>query len=129
MNFKTKGYQFHHVGIPITEKRTGEKYSSTFKMYTSGGENEVFRIQYHRFEPDSPLHPLIQTKTHVAFKVASITEAIKGKQLLLDPYFPFPGFKVAIIEEQGMPIEFIETDLSEDEIWNGSKENTMIYPD
>lgn len=29
-------YQYHHIGIPITEPRDGERYSPTMDMYTSG---------------------------------------------------------------------------------------------
>lgn len=131
MTTKTVKYEYHHMGIPTTQKREGEKYSSTFKMYTSGGQNSEFRIQYHRFEDDSSLHPLIKTVPHVAFKVKSIDEAIKGKEVILGPYFPFEGFRVAIIidEESGAPVEFIETTLSEEEIWNTPKGKSVIYPE
>lgn len=129
MSVKTVNYEYHHMGIPTTQVREGEKYSSTFKMYTSGGQGSEFRIQYHRFEEDSPLHPLIKTVPHVAFKVDSIDEAIEGKTVILGPYFPFAGFRVAIIDDNGTPIEFIETTLSEEEIWYGSKQNSVIYPE
>jgi hypothetical protein len=126
---KTTNYQFHHMGIPTDRPREGERYSSTFKMYTSGGENSEYRIQYHRFEADCPLHPLIKTKAHVAFKVDSIAAAIKDKEVILAPYEPIPGFKVAMIAECGVPIEFIETKLSEEEIWYSEHKNTLIYPE
>ena len=126
---KTTTYQFHHIGIPTDTPRESERYSSTFKMYTSGGENSEYRIQYHRFEADCPLHPLIQTKAHVAFKVDSIATAIEGKEVILAPYEPIPGFKVAMIAECGAPIELIETDLSEEEIWYSDHKNTLIYPE
>lgn len=122
-------YQFHHVGIPTTEKREGERYSEPFKMYTSGGEAPT-RIQYHRFEPGCPLHPLIQSKPHVAFKVECLAKAIEGKNVILEPYAPFAGFKVAITEENGNPVEYIETSLSEDDIWDDSQhKDSVIYPD
>ncbi|CEG56180.1 VOC family protein [Legionella fallonii] len=126
---KTVNYIYHHMGIPTKEIREGEKYSSTFKMYTSGGQDSEFRIQYHRFEEGSPLHPLIQSIPHIAFKVDNIEEATRGKDVILGPYEPFVGFKVAMIIESGTPIEFIETQLSEEEIWNDSHENSVIYPD
>lgn len=129
MTVRTTTYEYHHMGIPTEQIREGEKYSSTFKMYTSGGQDSEYRIQYHRFEADSPLHPLIKTMSHVAFKVGSIEAAIKNKEVILGPYEPFPGFKVAIIAEDGAPIEFIETDLSEEEIWYGSHKNSVIYPE
>ena len=110
-------YKYHHTGIPTTEKKEGERYSQTFKMYSTPGNNPA-RIQWHRFEKDCPLHLLIQTVSHVAFKVQSIDEAIKGMNVILEPYYPFERFRVAMVEVEGAPIEFIETDLSEDVIWD-----------
>ncbi len=112
-------------------KRPGERYSSTFKMYTSGGGNSEFRVQYHRFEEGSTLHLAIKTMPHVAFKVGCIDDAIKDKNVILGPYFPIEGFRVAIIldENSGVPIEFIETDLTEEEIWSDPKGKSVIYPD
>lgn len=120
-------YEYHHMGIPTDKPRVGEKYSPTFKMYTTRGDNE-FRIQWHRFEEGCPLHPLIQSVPHVAFKVSSIEEAIKGKVILLEPYYPFENFRVAMVEIDGAPIEFIETNLSEEEIWGDHHNGSMIYP-
>lgn len=121
-------YEYHHMGIPTDTPRKNEKYSSTFKMYTTDGNNP-FRIQWHRFEAGCPLHPLIQTVPHVGFKVSSIDEAIKDRKVILEPYYPFEGFRVAMVEIDGAPVEFIETDLTEDEIWGGSKQGSVIYPE
>lgn len=121
-------YEYHHMGIPTNKPREGEKYSSAFKMYTTQGNNE-FRIQWHRFEKGCPLHPLIQSTPHVAFKVSSIDEAIQGKKVLLEPYYPFAGFRVAMVEIEGAPVELIETDLSEEEIWADTHKGSVIYPE
>ena len=112
---KELSYEYHHTGIPTTEPKANERYSSTFKMYTTPGDNE-FRIQWHRFEEGCPLHPLVQTVPHVAFKVASIDEAIVGRKVILEPYYPFEGFRVVMVEIDGAPVELIETNLSEEEI-------------
>ncbi|QIW09597.1 helicase [Francisella sp. LA112445] len=122
-------FEYHHVGIPVTEPRQGERYSSVMDMYTSGGELPG-RIQYHRFGPNCPLDKLIQTQPHIAYKVEDLEEVIKGKNILLEPYFPIEGFKVVIVEENGAVIEFIETNLTEQEIWDESKhKGSNIYPD
>lgn len=121
-------YEYHHMGIPTTEPKANEKYSPTFKMHTTDGNND-FRIQWHRFEAGCPLHPLIQSVPHVAFKVSSIDEAIKNKNVILEPYYPFEGFRVAMVEIDGAPVEFIETDLSEETIWGESHKGSVIYPD
>ncbi|CUH96769.1 hypothetical protein P22_2880 [Propionispora sp. 2/2-37] len=121
-------YYYHHTGIPTTKPREGERYSPTFKMYTTGGHND-FRIQWHRFEEGCPLHPLIQSMPHVAFKVDNLDEAIAGKVILMEPYYPFDGYRVATIEIEGAPVELIETSLSEKEIWCDSlHQNSVLYP-
>lgn len=121
--------EFHHVGIPTKEVQPGERYSPVFKMYTSGGSGPT-RIQYHRFEAESPLHPLIQALPHVAFKVKRLEEAIEGKVVILEPYEPFTGFRVAMTDEGGWPVEYIETNLTEDQIWDDkAHKNSMIYPE
>lgn len=117
-------YQFHHMGIPTTEPKPNERYSAKYRMYTADADSADFRIQWHRFEPGCPLHPLIQTVPHPAFKVPSLAMAIADKNVLLGPYEPLPGFHVAIIEEGGVPIEFIETILSDEEIWGRAQQGT-----
>ncbi|MBK2112077.1 helicase [Francisella tularensis subsp. novicida FSC159] len=121
-------YKYHHIGIPVTEPRPGERYSPSMDMYTSGGELPG-RVQYHRFGPKCPLDKLIQTMPHIAYKVSDLDQAIKDKNILLKPYFPIEGFRVAIIEENGAIIEFIETDLSDEEIWDRPNlKNSILYP-
>ncbi|AIT09960.1 helicase [Candidatus Francisella endociliophora] len=122
-------YQYHHIGIPINEQRDGERYSPTMDMYTSGGKLPG-RVQYHRFGPNCPLNELIQTMPHIAYKVSDLDKAIEGKNILLEPYFPMENFRVAIIEENGAIVEFIQTSLSEEEIWDDSKhKKSILYPD
>lgn len=111
-------YEFHHLGIPSQETRPGERYSALFRMYTCDGECGLTRVQWHRFEPESPLHPIIRHVPHPAFKVSNLEAAIAGHRLLLDPYEPIRGYCVAIIEDGGVPIELIESQLSDEEIWS-----------
>lgn len=113
-------YEFHHTGIPTDEVRPNEKYSSSAKMYTSDNEG-TFRIQWHRYEPDSPLHPLLKTLPHVAFKVSDLQAAIAGEEILLGPYEPIDDYFVAIINDAGVPVELIQTSLPDDELWDRAK--------
>jgi hypothetical protein len=122
-------YEFHHLGIPSHQIRPGERFSPLFRMYTSDSECGLARIQWHRFLPESPLHPLIRTVPHTAFKVDNLEAAISGHKLLLEPYEPIPGYCVAIIEDGGVPIELIETQLADEEIWSRAArlEHGSIY--
>ncbi|OGT29797.1 MAG: hypothetical protein A3E87_05555 [Gammaproteobacteria bacterium RIFCSPHIGHO2_12_FULL_35_23] len=127
--FEAIKYEFHHLGIPTQELRKNERYSSVFKVYTSDDDNKKMHIQWHRFEKDSPIHPLIQTIPHLGFKVSNLERALSDKKVILQPYSPFEGFKVAFIEKNGVPIELIETQLSEEEVWSFPKKNSFIYSD
>ncbi len=113
---RSTAYEYDHMGIPTKEPRENEVYVPKFKMYSSGYETSAFRVQWHRFDDDCELHPLIQTVAHVAFRVPDMAEAIKGKKVIMEPYYPLPGYQVAFIEDGGAPIEFIETKLTEEEI-------------
>jgi hypothetical protein len=108
---------FHHLGIPTTERRPGERFSERFGMYTSDSDCSTLRIQWHRFEPTSCLHPLIRTVPHVAFRVADLEGAIAGCNVLLGPYEPIADFRAAMIEDGGQPIELVETTLTDEELW------------
>ena len=77
----------------------------------------ISAIQWHRFDACSSLHPLIRAVPHVALKTNDLEGAIAGYNLLLAPYEPIPGFRVAIIEDGGCPIELVQTSLDDAELW------------
>lgn len=118
---------FHHMGIPTTEPKANERYSPMYRMYTSDSDCKSLRIQWHRFAPDSFLHPLIRTVPHAAFKVSDLDRAIAGYNLLLGSYEPIPDFRVAIIEDNGIPIELVQTTLTDEELWGRTKSNNILY--
>jgi hypothetical protein len=116
---------FHHLGIPTSEAKAGERFSETFGLYTSDSDCKNLRVQWHRFEPNSPLHPLIQSIPHVAFKVDDLGGAVAGCNLLLGPFEPIPGYRVAIIEDGGQPIELVQTELSDELLWDRAKKDGL----
>lgn len=104
--------KYHHLGIPTTEKREGETYLKEHKVYVSGYETSEYKIEWMRYEDDSPINELVKKIPHVAFEVDDVEEAIKGKQVLIQPNSPSPGVLVAFILENDAPIEFIQIDKS-----------------
>lgn len=107
---------YHHMGIPTKEKKENEIYHEEMKFSSTPFLDNEYRIQWHRFEEGCELHPLIQTKPHVAFKVDNLESEIAGKTVILGPYEPIAGYKVAMIDLDGVPIEFVETNLSDEEL-------------
>jgi hypothetical protein len=125
----TVTYVYDHMGIPVKTPKSGSKYSEKFKMHTTDGYNE-HRIQWHCFEDGCPLHPLIQQLPHVAFRVNDLDKAVEGKSIILDPYYPFEGYKVAMVEIDGLPVEYVQTSLADEDIWDLSKhKNSVVHPE
>jgi len=61
-----------------------------------------------RFEPDSPIHALIQSVPHIAFEVDDLDAAIRGKEILTEPNSPSEGVVVAMILDNGAPVELLQ---------------------
>ncbi len=102
------GWRYHHVGIPTDVPRPGERYLEKFKLYVSGFDTSACGIEWMRFEPGSPVDGLIRTVPHVAFEVDDLEAALEGSEILTPPNSPSDGVRVAMIVENGAPVELIE---------------------
>lgn len=103
---------YHHLGIPNTEEREGEEYFDRFKMYHTNFDDNPYGIEWLRFIPGCTLPEIVQKYPHIAFKVDNLEEAIKGKEILIEPNSPTEGVMVAFILHKGAPVEFLEYDDS-----------------
>ena len=115
-----QSFRYHHVGIPTRESREGEVYLSKFKMFVSGFETSQFGVEWLRFEADAPFPELVKTVPHVAFVVDDLEAALAGTEVLIQPNSPSQGVTVAFIVDDGAPVEFLQFDGPEFEIWPGS---------
>jgi hypothetical protein len=122
-------YEFHHLGIPTQRELEHPRFSERLGMYTSDSECRLARVQWHRFTDESEIDPQIRTLPHLAFKVSDLDRAVAGRRLLFGPYEPIAGFRVAMNEDGGMPVELIQTTLSDDQMWHRAREGTgtLIY--
>lgn len=79
-------------------------------MYVSGYDTSPYKIEWMRFEEESPLPQLVKTIPHIAFEVADLIGTIKGKEILIQPNSPSEGITVAFIIDNGAPVEFLQID-------------------
>jgi hypothetical protein len=100
--------KFNHLGIPTKDKFEGEIRLDHLKMTVSDHENNPYGIQWQRYDDDAPYPELVKTIPHAAFEVDSISEAIKGEKVIIEPNSPSEGLIVAFIEVNGAPIELME---------------------
>jgi hypothetical protein len=104
----SKKYKYHHLGVPVTRSIEGEVYLKEYKCYYSGYEKSEFGIEFMRYEEDCPLPDIVKAVPHIAFEVEDIDEAIRNRKVIIEPNSPSEGNIVAFIEENGVPIEFIQ---------------------
>ncbi len=79
---------YHHVGIPTDRPLPPEDYNERYRCYASGYFESPYGVEWMKYDPDCPLPELIKTVPHVAF-----------------------------IVDHGAPIEFLQFDRPESEIW------------
>lgn len=104
--------KYHHIGIPTKDNLPDEIHLKHLKMFVSGYGKNDYGIEWTRYEPDAPYPELVKNVPHVAFEVDNLEKAIEGKKVIIEPNSPSPGVKVAFIEDNGAPIEFLEIDRS-----------------
>ena len=100
--------KYNHLGIPTKIKKANERYLPQFKMYVSGHEDSIFKIEWMRFELDCPIPEIVKNIPHVAFEVDDLAEATKDKTILIEPNSPSDGVQVAFIEENGASFELMQ---------------------
>ena len=121
--------RFHPIGIPTERQLPAEDYSQRYKLYASGYLKSAYGIEWMKFDPDCPLPELLKTVPHVAFVVDDIEAAIAGKEILIGPNSPAAGITVAFIVDQGAPIEFLQFDRPEAEIWPENAKFRITQPE
>jgi hypothetical protein len=109
--------RYHHVGIPTTRELPAEDYVAAYKLYASGYLEGSYGVEWMKFDADCPLPELVKTVPHVAFVVDDLAAAIAGKELLIAPNSPSPGVTVALVVENGAPVELLQFDGPETEVW------------
>jgi len=112
--------RYHHLGIPTDRPLPEDDYIAAFKMYASGYDQSPYGIEWMKFEPGCPLPELVKTVPHIAFVVEDLRAEIAGKEVLIAPNSPSKGVTVAFIVHNGAPVELLQFDGPEDEVWPAS---------
>ena len=100
--------EFNHIGIPSSVVREEEIYLEGAKLYVTDFKKSENRIEWLRFEEDSPMPEQLKTIAHVAFMVEDLDQALAGQEILIEPFEPMEGLKVAFVLEDGAPVEFMQ---------------------
>ena len=99
---------FHHIGIPTSKQRDGETYLEGAKLFITSPDESENRIEWLRFEEGSPLPEVLKTTAHVAYAVEDLDAALEGQSILMEPFEPVEGIRVAFILEDEAPVELMQ---------------------
>lgn len=99
---------FHHVGMPTTRIRDGEIYLPEIRLYITDAGQHPHRIEWVRFGPGCTLPEVLSRRAHVAFAVDDLEAALVGLQVIVPPFEPLPGVRVAFVLDDEAPVEFLE---------------------
>jgi hypothetical protein len=100
--------EFHHMGLPTHEKQENEIYVEASKLWVTDPENHPYRVEFLRYEDDSPVTGPVRDLPHIAYKTDDLRREIEGKKILIEPFIPLEGLEVVFIEEDGAVIEYMQ---------------------
>ena len=101
-------YTFSHIGIPTTEEKEWDCFYEPGKIHYTEFDKDEYKIEWVKFDADSPMPELMRTVPHVAYFVDNMEEALHGKNILVETFSPGEGVRVAFIKHNGAPVEFME---------------------
>ena len=99
---------FHHVGVPTTRPRDGEIFLPEIRLYITDAGQHPHRIEWVRFGDGCTLPAILSQRAHVAFAVDDLAAALSGRNVIVPPFEPLPGVRVAFIMDEEAPVEFLE---------------------
>lgn len=100
--------KFDHVGFITDQKKEGEIWVEKTRVWVTDCAKHPYRIEWLRYEPDSPVKGPVREQPHIAFRVLDIKEASKGMEVLLEPFDSGMDIVGFYRSEERAVIEFME---------------------
>ncbi len=100
--------KFHHFGVPVNVEQENEIYIEGAKVFITDSEGHPYRVEYLRFEKDSPMHEDVINNPHAAFIVDDLKAALEGENVIVESFDATETLRVAFINDKGAIIELME---------------------
>lgn len=99
---------FDHVGVPTGEKHPEEMWVQETRVWVTDPLRDPRRIEWLRFEPDTPITGPVRDMPHMAFRVDNLEREMEGAEILLGPFHPAGTVRVVFVMKDGAVLEFME---------------------
>jgi len=99
---------FEHLGIVTTDQKPGERFVPATRVWRTDYTVHPFRVEWLRFEPDSPVPEPVRCMPHVAFRVDDFETAARGLRVLIEPFDVGPRIVAFYQADDGAVIELVK---------------------
>ena len=100
---------FHHFGVPTSAQNDNETYIEGGKVYATSPDAHPYRVEFLRFDADSPMHEAVINRPHAAFMVDDLNAALAGQNVIIEPFDATEELRVAFIMDGDAVIELMES--------------------
>lgn len=100
--------RFEHIGIVTGEKKPNERFVPATRVWVTDFTRHPHRVEWLRFEPDSPVTGPVRQMPHVAYRVDDIEAAGRGLKVLIAPFDAGPRFAGFYQTPDGAVVEFVK---------------------
>jgi hypothetical protein len=102
--------QFDHMGLPTDDKQPNEMYVAETKVWVTDPVAHPYRVEFLRYEPDTPVTGPVRELPHIAFRVDNLQQCIEeGGEIVLGPFHPTDTLTVVFIYKDGAVFEYMES--------------------
>lgn len=100
--------QFDHIGLITTQRKAGETFVPATRVWRTDFQTHPFRVEWLRFESDSPVTGPVREMPHVAYRVEDIERAAEGLKVLLEPFDVGPRIVCFYQTDDGAVVELVK---------------------
>jgi hypothetical protein len=102
--------QFHHIGLPTTEEQPGSSWVASTRVWVSNPAHHPQRIEWLRYEADSPVDEDFRQNPHIAYTVDDLQEHLADNEVVRGPFeVGEPPFATAAFtQEHGIIVEYMQ---------------------
>ena len=113
--------KFEHIGLITKEKKDHEDWVEATRVWVTNPKQHPFKVEWLRFEPDSPVTGPVREKSHVAYRVDNLDQSAKGLKVLNEPFEVGGFFRSGFYEyEDGSVVELMQY-IGDEKQWFGGK--------
>jgi hypothetical protein len=100
--------KFSHVGVITDDPQPNETYVPATKVYVTNFVDHPYKLEYLRYEPDTPVTGPLRDLPHIAFETDDLDRELSGQEVILEPFEPMPGLTVAFVVRDGAVFEYMK---------------------